>query len=129
MFITEAWAQTAAPAAAGGDIQTALMSYMPILLIFAVFYFLVMRPQAQRAKEHATMLSNLKKGDRVLTNGGFYADILKVGENESVQLQLADGVEVEFAKASIANVVKKSEAVKSKVSTAARKAKKAAKKK
>ncbi len=69
MFISSAFAQTA-PAAAGGDATSSLMSMLPLLLMFAVLYFVMIRPQMKRQKEHKAMLEALAKGDEVATAGG-----------------------------------------------------------
>lgn len=107
MLIATAYAaETTAP------VQSALMGWLPILLIFAVFYFFVLRPQTQRAKEHQEMVSGLAKGDQVLTTGGFYGEVIKVIDENKVLLNLADGVEVEFASQSVASVIEKGKAAK-----------------
>jgi len=74
MFISSAFAQTApAAAAAGGDMQSSLMSMLPLLLMFVVLYFVMIRPQMKKQKEHKTMIDALAKGDEIITAGGFWA--------------------------------------------------------
>lgn len=77
MLISTAYAQTAA----SGGIEGQIMSFLPIILMFVVLYFLMIRPQTKRAKEHKTMLEALKKGDEVIAGGGIVGKITKVGES------------------------------------------------
>ena len=100
-FISDALA--AAPAEAQPD---PLMSFLPLILIFVVFYFLLIRPQTKRAKEHRQMVENLAKGDEVVTNGGLLGRITDVGEN-FVQLKVAENVEVKVQKQAIATLMPK----------------------
>jgi len=83
-----------------------LMSFLPLILIFVVFYFLLIRPQTKRAKEHKTMVAGLAKGDEVVTNGGLLGRITAVGEN-FVQLKVAENVEVKIQKQAVANLMPK----------------------
>jgi len=87
-FISDAMAQ-----AAGGGQPDMLTSFLPLILIFVIFYFLLIRPQSKRAKEHKRMLSELGKGDEVVTSGGLYGKITDLGD-VFVQIEVADGVEV-----------------------------------
>jgi preprotein translocase subunit YajC len=98
-FISDALA--AAPAEADP-----LMSFLPLILIFVVFYFLLIRPQTKRAKEHKKMVEELAKGDEVVTNGGLLGRITDVGEN-FVQVKVAENVEVKVQKQSVANLMPK----------------------
>ncbi len=100
-FISNAWAQ-AAPA----QQPDPLMSFLPLILIFVVFYFLLIRPQQKRAKEHKQMVANLAKGDEVVTNGGLLGKITEVGDN-FVKLQVADGVEVKVQRQAVASLMPK----------------------
>lgn len=100
-LISDAWAQ-----AAPGQGPDPLMSFLPLILIFVVFYFLLIRPQSKRAKEHKAMVGNLGKGDEVVTNGGLLGKITEVGET-FVVLQIADGVEVKVQKQSVATLMPK----------------------
>jgi preprotein translocase subunit YajC len=104
MFVSPAYAQTAAPAA-GGDM---FMTLLPLLLIFVVFYFLLIRPQQKRAKEHQNMLKGIKSGDQVVTNGGIIGRVAKV-EDGILMLDIADGVRVRCQQSMVADLVKKSE--------------------
>jgi preprotein translocase subunit YajC len=93
----------------GGGPFGLLVSFLPFILIFFIFYLLVFRPQAKRQKELASMLSALKQGDRVLTQGGIFGNVVALkDDNNVVVLKIADQVKVEVAKSSITSVVKKS---------------------
>ena len=105
MFISSAFAQTA-PAAAGGDTTSSLMSMLPLLLMFAVLYFVMIRPQMKRQKEHKAMLEALAKGDEVATAGGVLGRISKLGET-SVGVEVAQGVEIQVQRSAIAQVLPK----------------------
>ena len=94
MFINEAWAQAAAPA--GAD----LMSMLPIILMFVVLYFVMIRPQMKRAKEHKTMVESLQKGDEVIAAGGIVGRIMRITDNY-VTLEIADKVEVRVQRPAI----------------------------
>lgn len=83
-----------------------LMSFLPLILIFVVFYFLLIRPQSKRAKEHKQMVEALAKGDEVVTNGGLLGRISGVGDN-FVEVQVAEGVVVKVQRQSIANLMPK----------------------
>jgi len=93
-----------APGQPGGGGQGAgglVGSLIPLILIFVIFYFLLIRPQQKRTKEHRKMIENLKKGDKVVTSGGVYGVIEVVGTN-TVTLKIAENVKVKFGKAYIA---------------------------
>ncbi len=83
-----------------------LMSFLPLILIFVVFYFLLIRPQSKRAKEHKQMVEALSRGDEVVTNGGLLGRISGVGDN-FVELDIAEGVTVKVQRQSIANLMPK----------------------
>ena len=85
--------------AAGG-----LGAFMPIIVLFAIFYFLLIRPQQKRAKEHQTTLEALKPGDTVITNGGLYGTVIKI-DGHVVTLQCSDKVRVKVIKKSISSKV------------------------
>lgn len=105
MLISPAYAQ------AGGDAGGGLMAFLPLILIFVVFYFLLIRPQQQRMKRHKEMLSNIRRGDRVVTNGGIFGQVMKVGDDE-LNVEIADGVRVKVMRSMVAEVVAKTEPVK-----------------
>jgi preprotein translocase subunit YajC len=83
-----------------------LMSFLPLVLIFVVFYFLLIRPQTKRAKEHKKMVEGLAKGDEVVTSGGLLGRITQVGEN-FVQLKVAEGVELKIQKQAVSTLMPK----------------------
>jgi len=101
MFISNAYAESAGAAAGGG-----FMEFLPLIALVAVFYFLVLRPQSKRAKEHKSMVEALQRGDEVVTAGGEVGRIGKVFE-EYVSIELAENVEVTIQKTAIQNVLPK----------------------
>lgn len=101
MFISNAYAEAAAGAAPGG-----FMEYLPLVALVAVFYFLVLRPQQTRVKEHKIMVEALQRGDEVVTIGGELARVSKVYE-AYVAIELADNVEVTVEKIAIQKVLPK----------------------
>ncbi len=103
MFYSIAWAMAPPPGGAqpgGGDI---FASFLPLIIIFAIFYFLLIRPQQKKNKEHREMLASLKKGDKVITNGGIYGLIETVGE-KTVVLKVAENTKVKFGRNYIATI-------------------------
>ena len=106
MFISSAFAQSAPAAAAGGDMQSTLMSMLPLLLMFVVLYFVMIRPQMKKQKEHRAMIEALAKGDEVVTAGGFLGKVSKLGE-AYVGIELASGVEVQMQRSAVVQVLPK----------------------
>ena len=100
--MSEAYAQTAAPAQQGMD----WIGLMPLVLLFVLLYFLMIRPQMKRAKEHKTMTEALQKGDEVVTGGGVLGKITRVGDNY-VTLQVAENVEIQVQKAAVQTMLPK----------------------
>lgn len=100
-FISDALA-----AAAPAQQPDPIMQFLPLLLIFVVFYFLLIRPQTKRAKEHKAMVGALSKGDEVVTNGGLLGRITDVDEN-FVTLKIADNVEVKVQRQAVASLMPK----------------------
>lgn len=94
MFISPAFAQTAADTAEAAAGPGLLVSMAPLVLIFVVFYFIVIRPQNKRIIEHRRMVNQLAKGDKVVTGGGLHATVKKLSGDEDVVLDLGNGVEV-----------------------------------
>ncbi len=109
MFITPAYAQ----AANGGGVG-AFAQFLPLILIFAIMYFLLIRPQQKKAKEHKAMVEALRRGDQVITQGGIIGKVSKVKEDGEVELEIADGVRVRVVRATIAQVINKTEPAASK---------------
>ncbi|MSP68455.1 MAG: preprotein translocase subunit YajC [Alphaproteobacteria bacterium] len=108
MLINAAYAQVPGASPGGSDF---MLQLLPLLLIFAVFYFLLIRPQQKKARAHKEMLVNLKRGDRVLTGGGFFGVITKVDGDDSLMVELAPGMRVKVARNTIADVVARGEPV------------------
>lgn len=106
MFISSAFAQTAPAAAAGGDMQSTLMSMLPLLLMFAVLYFVMIRPQMKKQKEHRSMIDALAKGDEVVTAGGLLGKVSKIGD-AYIGVELAAGVEVQLQRSAVVQVLPK----------------------
>ena len=106
-----AYAQTqgAAPGGAGGIFGTINM-LVPFIAMFAIFYFLLIRPQQKKQKEHRQMLQNLKRGDRVLTSGGIYGTIVKI-RNDIIHLEVSDQVRLRVNKSAISDLVAEGEKV------------------
>ena len=93
------------PTPGGGQGASSWMGFLPIILIFIVFYFLLIRPQQKRAKEHRTLLSNLKEGEKVLTSGGIIGRITGIKDDE-ITVEISDKVRVKFARGAITQVIK-----------------------
>ncbi|MDO8447256.1 MAG: preprotein translocase subunit YajC [Rhodoferax sp.] len=106
MFISSAFAQTAPAAAAGGDMQSSLMSMLPLVLMFVVLYFVMIRPQMKKTKEHRAMIDALAKGDEVVTAGGVLGKVAKLGESY-VTLEVAAGVEIQIQRSAVVQVLPK----------------------
>ena len=107
MFISTAFAQTApAAAAAGGDMQSSLMSMLPLLLMFVVLYFVMIRPQMKKQKEHKAMIDALAKGDEIITAGGFLGKVSKLGDS-FLSIEVANGVEVQMQRSAVVQVLPK----------------------
>ncbi len=106
MFISPAYAQTAA---AGGDPTSGiLMQIAPLALVFVVFYFLLIRPQQQARKRHMDMVANLKRGDVIVTSGGFIGKIKSVADDE-VRVELAPNVDVRVVRGTISELRSKTD--------------------
>jgi preprotein translocase subunit YajC len=105
VFISSAFAQTA-PAATGGDMQSSLMSMLPLVLMFVVLYFVMIRPQMKKQKEHKAMIDALAKGDEVVTAGGVLGKVAKMGDS-FVALEIANGVEVQIQRSAVVQVLPK----------------------
>jgi len=104
MFVSPAWAQ-----GAGGGGLDGLGGLLPLVLIFVVFYFLLIRPQQKKAKVHRETLSNLRRGDKVVTNGGLVGTITRVPNDTELMVEIADGVKVRVLRGMIAESLSKSD--------------------
>ena len=102
MFATPAYAQ-----AAGGG--SAFASFIPLILIFAIMYFLLIRPQQKKVKEHQAMVQALRRGDQVVTQGGLIGKVTKVKEDNEIEVEIASGVKARVVKSTIAQVLSKTE--------------------
>ena len=105
MFISEAFAQ-AAPAAAGGSTESTLLSLLPLVLMFVVLYFIMIRPQMKKQKEHKAMIEALAKGDEVVISGGVLGRVAKLGES-FVNVEVSSGVELQVQRAAVIQVLPK----------------------
>jgi len=102
MLISPAYAQ-----GTGLMDQSALVQFLPLVLIFVVFYFLLIRPQQKKQKDHRTMLDALRRGDRIVTGGGIVATVNRVVSGDEVEVDIASGVRVRLVKSTIASVLAK----------------------
>ena len=102
MFATPAYAQ-----AAGGG--SAIASFVPLILIFAIMYFLLIRPQQKKMKEHRAMVEALRKGDQIVTQGGMIGKVTKIIDDNEAQVEIADGVKVRIVRHTITQVLNKTE--------------------
>jgi len=108
MFISEAWAQGTG---GGSDF---LVQLFPLVLIFIVFYFLLIRPQQSKLKQQREMLAGVKRGDRVVTGGGIIGLVTKVISDNEIQVELAEGVRVRVIKGTVTDIVARGESVRGK---------------
>ena len=90
----------------------AFAQFVPLILIFAIMYFLLIRPQQKKVKEHAAMVSALRRGDQVVTQGGLIGKVVKVKEENEIEVELAEGVKVRVVQSTIAQVISKTEPAK-----------------
>ena len=107
MFIAQAWAQTGG-AGGGSDF---LVQLFPLVLIFVVFYFLLIRPQQAKVRQQKEMLAGVKRGDRVVTGGGIIGLVTKVISDSELQVELAEGVRVRVIKQTITDILTRGESV------------------
>ncbi|RJF70400.1 preprotein translocase subunit YajC [Rhodopseudomonas palustris] len=109
MFVTPAFAQAAG---AAGDANSMLMSLLPFALIFVIMYFLILRPQQRKVKEHAELVKNVRRGDTIITSGGLVGKVTKVIDDDTVEFEVADGVRARQMRQMITGVRSKGEPVK-----------------
>jgi preprotein translocase subunit YajC len=102
MLISPAFAQ------AGGDPTSGIMSFLPLILIFAVFYFLLIRPQQKKVKQHKETISNLRRNDKIVTGGGIIGKVTKVVDEQEIEVEIAPNTVVRVARATVADVISKS---------------------
>ncbi|MGE3870290.1 MAG: preprotein translocase subunit YajC [Pseudorhodoplanes sp.] len=106
MLITPAYAQ----GALGGD--NMLVSLLPFILIFVIMYFLILRPQQKRVKQHQEMVKNVRRGDTVVTSGGLVGKVTKVIDDEQIEIEIGEGVRIRQMRQMLADVRAKGEPVK-----------------
>lgn len=106
MFISQAFAQAAPAPTASPDAFSSLGSMLPLILMFVVLYFVMIRPQMKRAKEHKTMVEALAKGDEVVIGGGVLGKVSKLGETY-LSVEVANGVEIQVQRSSVLQVLPK----------------------
>ena len=104
MFATPAFAQ----AAGGAGTGAAFAQFIPLILIFAIMYFLMIRPQQKRVKQHRAMVEALKKGDQVITQGGILGKVTSVRDDE-LEVEIAQGVKVRIVRSTVSQVLSKPE--------------------
>ena len=105
MFVTAAYAQ----AAGGAGTGSLIANILPLVLVFAIMYFLLIRPQQKKLKDHKAMVAALRRGDQVLTQGGIVAKVVKVGDDGVVEVEIAEGVKVKVLRHTITQVMSKTE--------------------
>ncbi len=103
MLITPAYAQAAG--GAGG----AITSFIPLILIFAIMYFLLIRPQQKKLKDHQAMVEAVRRGDQIVTQGGILGKVTKVKDDNEIEVEIASGVKVRVVKSTISQVISKTE--------------------
>lgn len=106
MFVTPAFAQDA-----GAGAGSAFASFLPLILIFGIMYFLLIRPQQKKLKEQKAMVEALRRGDQVLTQGGIYGKVYKVADDGVLDVEIAEGVRVKMPRHTIVQVINKAEPV------------------
>ena len=102
-MISTAFAMGASGGAAGGQ-AGGLAGFLPIIILFAIFYFLLIRPQQKKAKEHRDMISNLKKGARIISSGGIYGTIISI-DDTTIGLEIAEKVKIKISRGNVAALI------------------------
>jgi len=105
MFVTAAYAQTAGSGGSG----SAFAQFIPLILIFVIMYFLMIRPQQKKVADHKAMVTALRRGDQVVTGGGIVGKVTKVVDDNTVEVEIADGVKVKVMKSTITTVLSKTD--------------------
>ena len=103
MIISPAYAQAA------GAPADALTSFLPLILIFVVFYFLIIRPQSKKAKAHRAMLDSVRRGDKIVTSGGLIGLVIKVRDDNELQVEIAENVRVRVMRHMVSDVLNKTD--------------------
>ncbi|SDY82261.1 protein translocase subunit yajC [Jannaschia faecimaris] len=103
MFVTPAYAQSA------GGVAGTFGSFVPLIAIFAIMYFLLIRPQQKKMKEHKALIAGLRRGDQVVTQGGVIGKVVKIKDDAEVEVEIAEGVKVRVVRATITQVLSKTD--------------------
>ncbi len=111
MFITPAYAQGSLFGGGAGGDGGMLMSLLPFVLIFVIMYFLILRPQQKRVKQHQEMVKNVRRGDTVITNGGLIGKVTKVIDDDQIEIEIADDVRIRQLRSMLTDVRAKGEPV------------------
>lgn len=111
MFIETAYAMGSQGAPGGQGAGGGMSSLIMMAAIFAIFYFILIRPQQKKMKEHKKMVEELKKGDKIITSGGIYGTVVGTGAN-TLKVEIADGVKVKIARTTVGTVISEEEAAK-----------------
>lgn len=120
LFISQAWAQTSPPPASqSAAITSTIMNFMPMVLIFMVFYVLIIRPQQKKIDEQSKMVAALRRGDRVITTGGIHGKISNMLGDDLLMLEIADGTHVKILRSHIASLEAKTDPATSTTTAAA----------
>src|SRR5580765_124871 len=112
MFITPAFAQGSLFGGGAGGDGGMPMSLLPFVLIFVIMYFLILRPQQKRVKQHQEMVKNVRRGDTVVTNGGLVGKVTKVIDDDQIEIEIADDVRIRQMRQMVSDVRAKGEPVK-----------------
>ena len=112
MFITPAFAQGSLFGGGAGGESGMIMSLLPFVLIFVIMYFLILRPQQKRVKQHQEMVKNVRRGDTVITNGGLIGKVTKVIDDDQIEIEIADEVRIRQLRTMLPDVRAKGEPVK-----------------
>jgi preprotein translocase subunit YajC len=112
MFISSAFAQGSLFGGGAGGEGGMLMSLLPFALIFVIMYFLILRPQQKRVKQHQDMVKNVRRGDTVVTNGGLIGKVTKVIDDDQIEIEIADDVRIRQMRTMVSDVRAKGEPVK-----------------
>jgi preprotein translocase subunit YajC len=117
MFISPAFAQGSPLSALGGGGDSMIMNVLPLVLVFVIFYFLMIRPNQRRVKLHQEMVKNMRRGDTVVTSGGLIGKITKVVDDDQIEVEIADNVRVRLIRQMVTDVRAKGEPVKEESAT------------
>ena len=105
MFVSPAYAQ----AAGAGGSAAAFTGFVPLIMIFAIMYFLMIRPQQKKLKEHQALVASVRRGDQVVTAGGIIGKVTKVTDEREIEVEIATGVKVKVLKNTLSNILNRTE--------------------